>query len=155
MAQKKKKSIGTISNAKARFDYDIEKTYTAGISLTGPETKSLRMGHGVLRGTYVQIKDDGAWLINMQVHPLQTNFAHLPEDSRDRSRRLLLKARELDDLRSAKTDGRQIVPLKLLTKTRFIKVEIGVGKGKKKYDKRETIKKRDTERDVRRELKTK
>ena len=146
MAQKKKKSVGTISNQKARFDYDIEKTYLAGISLTGPETKSLRMGHGVLRGSYVQIKDDGAWLINLQVNPLQTNFAHLPEETRDRSRRLLLKARELDDLRTAKTGGRQIVALKIMTKTRFIKIEIGVGKGKKMYDKRESIKKRDVER---------
>ena len=91
MAQKKKKSVGTISNQKARFDYDIEKTYSAGISLTGPETKSLRMGHGVLRGSYVQIKDDGAWLINLQVNPLQTNVAHLLEESRDRSRRLLIQ----------------------------------------------------------------
>jgi SsrA-binding protein len=151
--KKKKKSAGSINNAKARFDYDIEKTYTAGISLTGPETKSLRMGQGILRGAYVQIKDDGAWLINMQVNPLITNFAHLPEDERTRSRRLLLKGRELEDLRTAKTAGRQVVPLKLLTKTRFIKVEIGVGRGKKNYDKRESIKKRDVERTEMRDLK--
>jgi len=146
MGQKKKKSVGTISNAKARFDYDIEKSYTAGISLTGPETKSLRMGHAVLRGAYVQIKDDGAWIINLQVNPLQTNMAHLPEEARTRSRRLLLKTRELEELREAKNAGRQVVPLKMLTKTRFIKIEIGVGKGKKKYDKRESIKKRDVQR---------
>lgn len=147
MAQKKKKVIkSAIDNSRARFDYDIEKSYTAGISLTGPETKSLRMGHGILRGSYVQIKDDGAWLINLQVNPLLINIAHLPEDSRTRSRRLLLKQRELDELREAKTSGRQVVPLKLLTKTRFIKVEIGVGKGKKLYDKRQSIKKRDQER---------
>lgn len=154
MALKKKKSVGTISNAKARFDYDIEKSFTAGISLTGPETKSLRMGHAVLRGAYVQIKDDGAWIINLQVNPLQTNMAHLPEETRTRSRRLLLKTRELDELREAKTAGRQVVPLKMLTKTRFIKIEIGVGKGKKKYDKRQVLKKRDEARDVDRALKT-
>ena len=155
MAQKKKKKpTGSISNQKARFDYDIEKTYSAGISLTGPETNSLRQGHGILRGAYVQIKDDGAWLINMQVNPLLTNFAHLPEEVRTRSRRLLLKARELDDLREAKTAGRQVVPLKLLTKTRFIKVEIGVGRGKKNYDKRQALKKRDVDRDINRELKS-
>jgi SsrA-binding protein len=143
---KKKKTVGTIDNSRARFDYSIEKSYTAGIALSGPETKSLRMGHGVLRGAYVQVKDDGAWLINLQVNPLQTNLAHLPEESRSRSRRLLLKARELEELRVAKTAGRAVVPLKLLTKTRFIKVEVGVGKGKKRYDKRESIKKRDLER---------
>lgn len=154
MAQKKKKVIkSTIDNSRARFDYDIEKSYSAGISLTGPETKSLRMGHGVLRGSYVQIKDDGAWLINLQINPLITNFAHLPEETRTRSRRLLLKARELEELHQAKNAGRQVVPLKLLTKTRFIKVEIGVGKGKKNYDKREAIKKRDTDRIELREFK--
>ena len=153
MAQKKKKSVGTISNAKARFDYDIEKSFIAGISLTGPETKSLRMGHAVLRGAYVQIKDDGAWIINLQINPLQTNMAHLPEETRTRSRRLLLKTRELDELRDAKNSGRQVVPLKMLTKTRYIKIEIGVGKGKKKYDKRESIKKRDVQRIELRDLK--
>jgi len=90
----------------------------------------------------------------MQVNPLLTNFAHLPEEVRTRSRRLLLKARELDDLREAKTAGRQVVPLKLLTKTRFIKVEIGVGRGKKNYDKRQALKKRDVDRDINRELKS-
>lgn len=154
MAQKKKKQIkSSIDNSRARFDYDIEKSYTAGISLTGPETKSLRMGHGVLRGAYVQVKDDGAWLINLQVNPLITNADHLPEETRTRSRRLLLKARELDELQEAKNAGRQVVPLKLLIKTRYIKVEVGVGKGKKNYDKREAIKKRDTDRIELREFK--
>jgi SsrA-binding protein len=155
MAQKKKKHIkSSIDNSRARFDYEIEKSFTAGISLSGPETKSLRMGHGVLRGAYVQIKDDGAWLINLQVNPLLVNIAHLPEETRSRTRRLLLKQREIDELRDAKKSNRQVVPLKLLTKTKFIKVEIGVGKGKKLYDKRASIKKRDTDRDLNRELKT-
>lgn len=144
----------SISNSRARFDYDVEKTLVAGIALTGPETKSLRMGHGILRGSYVQIKDDGAWLINMQVNPLQTNAAHLPETERTRTRRLLLKARELDELREQKVSGRQIVPLKLMTDTRFIKVLLGVGKGKKRWDKRESIKRRDTERSEARKFRT-
>ena len=155
MAQKKKKVIkSTIDNSRATFDYNIEKSYSAGISLTGPETKSLRMGHGILRGAYVQVKNDGAWLINLQVNPLLINVAHLPEETRTRSRRLLLKQRELDELRASKVSGRQIVPLKLHTKSKFIKVEIGVGMGKKNYDKRASIKKRDVDRDIRRELKT-
>jgi SsrA-binding protein len=143
---KKKQPSSGVHNRRARFDYDIERTLVAGIVLSGPETKSLRMGHGILRGSYVQVKDDGAYLINMQVNPLLTNRAHLPEAERTRTRRLLLKARELDELREAKTAGRSIVPTKLMTGARFIKLEIGVGRGKKRYDKRETIKKRDQER---------
>lgn len=143
---KKKKDIGTISNKRARFDYSIEDTLVAGIALTGPETKSLRMGHGILRGAYVQIKDSGAQLVNLQINPLLTNAAHMPEDSRSRTRQLLLKAKEIAELREQKTAGRQIVPLRLLTKGRFIKVELGIGKGKKNYDKRQSIKRRDQER---------
>jgi SsrA-binding protein len=141
----KKKPTGIV-NKRARFDYEIERTLIAGISLTGAETKSLRMGHGILRGAYVQIKDDGAWLINLQVNPIVTNRAHLHEESRTRSRRLLIKTRELEELQKEKSLGRQVVPTKMLTKGRFIKVELGVGAGKKMYDKRETIKRRDTER---------
>ncbi len=151
--KKKAKSAGNITNSRARFDYDVEKTYLAGIALSGPETKSLRMGHGILRGSYVQIKDDGAWLINLQINPLLTNIAHMPEESRTRTRRLLLNKSELEDMQQAKVAGRQIVPLRLLTKTRFIKVELGVGKGKKRYDKRETIKRRDLERSELRDAK--
>jgi len=143
---KKKHSSDGVVNRRARFDYNIERTLIAGIALSGPETKSLRMNHGVLSGTHVVIKDDGAWLINLQVHPLQTNLAHLPEDTRDRSRRLLLKAKEIEELLVEKTSGKQIVATKLLTKGRFIKVELGVGRGMKRYDKRENIKRRDTER---------
>ena len=144
--KKKKPATGTVLNRRARFDYDIERTLIAGVSLSGPETKSLRMGHGILKGSYVQIKDDGAWLINMQVNPLITNAAHLPEQDRTRSRRLLIKLGELDQLREEKTAGRQVIPIKLLTRGKFIKLEIGVGRGKKRYDKRESIKKRDAER---------
>ena len=143
---KKKSSSGSVINKRARFDYDIEKSYVAGISLTGPEVKSLRSGHGILRGSYVQVKDSGAWLINLQVNPMVVNRAHLKESDQTRTRQLLLKSKELDELRQAKNDGRQIVPIKLMTKTRFIKVEIGVGKSKKMFDKRQAIKKRDTER---------
>ncbi len=150
---KKKKQSGNVVNKRAHYDYDIESSYIAGISLTGPEVKSLRSGHGILRGTYVQIKENGAWLINLQVTPMVVNRAHLKEEDQTRTRQLLLKAKELDELRKAKNEGRQIVPLKLLTKTRFIKIEIGVGKSKKIYDKRQAIKKRDTERIELRSLK--
>jgi SsrA-binding protein len=146
VAMSAKKSKGSITNSRARFDYAVESTLLAGIELKGPEVKSLRLGHGVLRGAYVQVKDDGVWLINMQINPLKTNVAHLPETERSRTRRLLVKAKEIETMKQAKQNGRQIIPIKLLTTTRYIKLEIGIGKGKKHYDKRESIKKRDVER---------
>ncbi len=144
--KKKKPSEKIISNSRAHFDYSITRTLVAGISLTGAETKSLRFGHAILRGAYVQIKQDGAWLINMQVNPLKTNVAHLPEADRQRSRRLLLKSKEIEQLEADKKNGMQVMPLRVFTNGRFIKIELGVGKGKKLYDKRESIKKRDTQR---------
>jgi len=150
---KKKPAPGVISNPRARFDYDIERTLSAGIVLSGAETKSLRMGHGILRGAYVQIKEDGAWLMNMQINPLKTNIAHLPESERTRSRKLLLKKSELEALLADKTAGRNVVAMRVFTGGRYIKVELGVGMGKKRYDKRETIKRRDLERSEKRAFK--
>ncbi len=152
--KKRKPSDRLISNQRARFDYDIVKTYVAGIALTGAETKSLRFGHGVLRGAFVRLKPDGAWLDNMQVNPLKTNAAHLPEETRLRPRKLLLKKRELDELEEAKVQGQQVVALRIFTNGRYIKVELGIGRGKKKFDKRQVLKKRDAARGISRELKS-
>lgn len=150
MAKKKQPSV--IRNKRASFDYDLKDTYTAGIALTGAETRSLREQHGSLQGAFVQIKDGEAWLVNALITPLKTNAANLPSEVQTRNRKLLLKKRELDQLIAAKQQGNTIVPLKLLTKGRFIKVEIAVGRGKRKYDKRQAIKKRDVERDAKRNL---
>jgi SsrA-binding protein len=147
----KKKSSKTklISNKRARFDYEIGDTIVAGIVLTGAETKSLRMGHGILRGSFVMVKDNELWLNNMQINPLPTNLNDLPEEERLRPRKLLVTAKQLKDLTDKRKQGLNIIPTKMLTQGRHIKVEIGVGRGKKKYDKRETIKKRDEERSLR------
>lgn len=150
--KKKQQNPGVISNKRARFDYDIKDSFTAGIVLTGPETRSLREHHGSLQGAFVQIKDGEAWLMNSLVTPLKTNAAHLPSEVQIRNRKLLLKKRELAQLIEAKQQGNTIVPLRILTKGRFIKIEIAVGKGKRTYDKRQSIKKRDVERDIQRKV---
>ena len=134
-----------ISNKRARFDYQLGDEIIAGISLTGRETKSLRMGHGHLRGAYVTAKDGELWLINATI----TGFSgvKLDESEQTRNRKLLLKKREIEQLLATKKQGSTIVPLELLTGSRYIKLKIAVGKGRKKYDKREVIKKRDQKRE--------
>lgn len=140
-----------IRNKRARFDYDLEDAIVAGIVLSGAETKSLRLGHGHLRGAYVTARDGELWLINATI----TGFSgvKLEENEQTQARKLLLKKREIDGLMTAKQQGRTIVPLELLTGGRYIKVRISTGKGKKQYDKRESIKQRDQARASRAELK--
>ena len=150
---KKTPNPSIIRNKRASFDYDLKDSFIAGIVLSGAETRSLREHHGSLQGTFVQIKNGEAWLVNALITPLKTNAANLTSDMQSRDRKLLLKKREIDRLIEAKTQGNTIVPVKLFTKGRFIKIEIAVGKGKRKYDKRQAIKKRDQSRDANRELK--
>lgn len=151
--KKKRGNTGIIANRRAKFDYELKGSFTAGIALTGAETRSLRSHHGSLQGAFVQIKDGEAWLMNSQVLPLKSNAAQLPSEVQNRNRKLLLKKRELDQLTEAKQQGNTIVPVKFLTDGRYIKLEIAIGRGKKRYDKRETIKRRDQERDTARSLK--
>jgi SsrA-binding protein len=150
---KKPATIKAIVNRRARHDYAIEQAYEAGIVLSGAEVKSLRSGHGHLRGAYVTIKDNELWLINATITATVTNKNSLSEDDKTRARKLLVKDKERKELISAKEQGLAIVPLKILNKKRFIKVEIATAKGLKKYDKRERIKERDTARDLEREIK--
>ncbi len=151
MVKKKAKETGKIQNRRARFDYELGDELLAGIVLSGKETKSLRLKHGHLRGAYVNIRGDEVWLTNATI----TSSPGIPMDEPEvtRERKLLLKRREIEALIEAKKQGRTIVPLEILIKGRYIKVKIAVGKGKKRYDKRQTIKKRDTERANRLELK--
>lgn len=149
---KKKIATGQIQNRRARFDYAITKTYEAGIVLSGAEVKSLRMGHGHLRGAFVTIKNGEAWLSNATISPTITNQKDLNESEQTKPRKLLVKTREIKELIAAKEQGLTIIPLRIFTKKRFIKVEIATAKGLKKYDKRERIKQRDTQRDLNREM---
>lgn len=149
----KKKSTHTISNKRARFDYQLIDIFVAGLSLTGAEVRSLRENRGSLNGAYVQVKNNEVWLINSLVTPLQTNIANLDKNTQARDRKLLLKSNEIRSLIEAKSAGHTIIPIKLLTNGRFIKIEIATAKGKRKHDKREVIKKRDQEREARRLIK--
>jgi len=141
------------SNKKAYFDYEILETYEAGIELKGYEVKSIKTGHINLAGSYVVIKDNQAWLLNADVPPYQP--ANMPSDyDSKRSRRLLLKREEIAELvGKVHEKGLTIIPLKVYNKHSRVKIEIGLGKGKKKADKREAIKKRETQREIDRTLK--
>lgn len=152
MAKKKQNTAKTIVNRRARHDYELGDSLVVGIELTGAETKALRMGHGQLRGAYVTIKDEQLWLINATING--TNGIPINEQDQVRTRRLLAKRREIDAFIEAKQQGRTIVPIELLTRGRFIKLKIAVGKGRKQYDKRQALKKRDEQRSINAALKS-
>lgn len=146
MAKKKQSPTKTIQNRRARHDYDLGDSLVVGLQLSGRETKALRMGQGSLRGAYVTVKDGELYLLNSLVG--QVAGISLTEDEQHRTRKLLAKRREIEALIAAKQQGRTIVPLEILTGGRYIKVRISVGKGKKLYDKRQSLKQRDEKRDM-------
>ncbi len=140
-------------NRKARFDYEIIEKFEAGIELLGSEVKSVRGGQMSLEGAFVIVRGGEAFLINANIPPYQPKNAGADYDPL-RNRKLLLTKKEIAELAgSGKNKSLTIVPISVYNKGRKIKVEIALVKGKKKFDKRESIKKRDTERDIRRTLK--
>ena len=152
MAKQKRNQPKRISNRRARHDYELGDSLVVGLELTGAETKALRMGHGHLRGAYVTVKDNQLYLLNATV--AGTSGIPISETDQVRSRRLLAKRREIDALIALKQQGKTIVPLEILTHGRFIKLRISAGKGKKHYDKRQTLKARDDARRAAAELKS-
>ncbi len=143
---KKSRATGNIVNRRARFDYELGDSLVVGLELTGAETKALRMSHGQLRGAYVNVLNDELWLVGAQIN--STSGTPIPEHEQIRSRKLLAKRKEIDRLVAARQAGNTIVPLELLTRGRYIKLRIAVGRGKRRYDKRETIKRRQQEREA-------
>jgi SsrA-binding protein len=140
-------------NRKARFNYEILEKYETGIELLGAEVKSVRGGQMSLEGAFVIIRGGEAFLINASIPPYQPKNAPKDYDPL-RNRKLLLTKKEINELAgSEKNKSLTIVPISVYNKGRKIKVEIALVKGKKKFDKRETLKKRDTEREIRRTLK--
>lgn len=137
-----------IVNRRARYDYELGDSLVVGLELTGAEAKSLRMGHGQLRGAYVTEKNGELWLINAQI--TGGRGVSITEDQQTRSRKILAKRKEIDGLIAAREQGNTMVPLELLTSGRYIKLRIAPGRGKKRYDKRESIKRRQQEREARR-----
>lgn len=140
-------------NRKARFDYEILEKYETGIELLGAEVKSVRGGKMSLEGAFVIIRGGEAFLINSNIPPYQVKNAPTDYDPL-RNRKLLLTKKEIGELAdSEKNKSLTIVPISVYNKSRKIKVEIALVKGKKKHDKRENTKKRETDREIRRELK--
>lgn len=144
MKKKSHNQPKTISNRRARHDYALGDSLIVGLQLTGRETKSLRLGHGQLRGAYVAIKDGELWLLNATIYGGQGII--MTESEQTRSRKLLAKRREIHNLIAAKQQGNTIIPLEILTGGRYIKMRIAMGKGRKKYDKRASIKQREQNR---------
>ena len=133
--KKKKVSNLVTENRKARFDYALGDEVTVGMVLTGPEVRSIRDHHVQLKGSFVTLRNEELWLNNLT---LGAETA--------RNIKLLATKKQIKALERERTAGLALVPVKLLGGGRYIKLVIAVGKGKKKYDKRETIKRRDIER---------
>jgi SsrA-binding protein len=147
MAKAKKKSLNTIiSNRRARFDYQLNEPLTVGIVLNGAETKAVRNGHAQLKGSYVNVLNNELWLINCMI--TGSNAAPINEEDKTRSRKLLASRKEINQLIQAKKSGSTIVPLEILTATKYIKLRIAYGVGNKNYDKRDILKKRDEQRSI-------
>ncbi|MBW1951796.1 MAG: SsrA-binding protein SmpB [Deltaproteobacteria bacterium] len=146
----RKEVIKLISqNRKAYFDYYIDDLYEAGLVLTGPEVKSLRMGKVNIGDAYARIRKGEVYLYNAHISPYP--FAPTEPYDPTRPRKLLLHRQEIKRL-IGKTEerGYTLIPLKIYFRDQYVKVEIGLARGKKKYDKRETIRRRDEERELRR-----
>ncbi len=136
-----------VKNRQARFNYEILDTYEAGIELTGSEVKSLRGGNVQLSDAYGIVKDGEAFLVGVHISPY--TFARAGGHEPDRTRRLLLHKKEIERIGARLGKERlTMVPLALYFKNGKVKVELGIGKGKTRYDKRETIKKRDQKREI-------
>ena len=146
-------SESLIYNKKINLDYEILESFEAGIELLGFEVKSLRQKQGSLLGAHVTVRGGEAFIIALDIPPFQMN--NTPQDyNQKRNRKLLLKKSEVQQLASLEAKkGLTIAPISVYSKGTKIKVQIAVVRGKKKYDKREDIKKRDVNRDIRREFK--
>lgn len=147
---KKPRDTKRIVNRRASYDFELGDKFVVGMALSGAETKALRLGHGQLRGAYVAIMGGELWLVNAAVNP--TRGIYIEPDQETRSRKLLAKKSEIEKMAQARQAGNTLVPLEILTQGRFIKLRLAVGKGKRRYDKRETIRRRQQEREARRSL---
>ena len=141
-----------ILNRKARFDYEISDTYEAGIVLTGTEIKSIRNGNANIKDCYAIIKNDEAYLLNMYIKTYEQGNIFNHDETR--TRKLLLHKNEIRKIdQEVKLEGHTLIPLKVYFVKGRAKILLGVCKGKKNYDKRETIKERDIKRDIEKKLK--
>ena len=141
-----------IFNRKARHDYEISETFEAGISLKGTEIKAIREGKANIKDSYVIIRDNEAYILNMHISPYDKGNLFNHEELR--TRKLLLHKNEIYKLRDfSKIEGYSLIPLKLYFLRSKVKILIGVGKGKKLYDKREDMKKKEMEKEAKDKMK--
>jgi SsrA-binding protein len=145
-------STPTIKNRKARYEFDVEETYEAGLVLRGTEVKSLRQGKASLKESFAYMKDGEVWLRDMYIKPYE--HASYANHNDRRERKLLLNKREIREIdQSINQQGYTLVPLKLYFKKGYAKVLMGLAKGKKRHDKRQDIKERDQKRELERQYK--
>lgn len=141
-----------INNRKAKFDYEIVDTIEAGIVLTGTEVKSIRNGQVQLKDSYAIIRNNEAYILNM--HISEYKEGNIFNHDETRTRKLLMHKKEILKLNDKiKIEGYTIVPLKMYFVKNHVKLLLGIAKGKKNYDKREAIKKRDIDREIRKNMK--
>ncbi|MDA8086510.1 MAG: SsrA-binding protein SmpB [Nitrospiraceae bacterium] len=139
-------------NRKAFHDYFIDETYEAGISLVGTEVKSIREGKANLKDSYILIKDGEAFLLNCHISPY--SHGNIMNHDPLRTRKLLLKKQEIDRLRGKLIQkGYTLIPTKMYFKGPYVKLEIGLARGKKLFDKREALKEKEANRQIERALK--
>lgn len=140
-----------ITNKRAFYDYQISDTFEAGINLNGAEVKAVKMDHADLTGSFVRIIGSEAYLVNAKIFPYE--YARPDGYDESRTRKLLLHKSEIISLKG-KTDGSNstLVPISLYDKHGLIKLEVGIGRGKKKFDKKEAKKRADLDRDIEQEL---
>jgi SsrA-binding protein len=143
------------TNKKALHDYHVQEKFEAGIILTGAEVKSVKNGQINLAGSYISARDNGLWLVNCHISPYKmasTQQGYNPTHDR----KLLLKRKEISSLIGTLTDkGLTVLPISVYTKGSLIKLEVGICRGKKQFDKREIIKKRDNDRSIQRLMRRK
>jgi SsrA-binding protein len=147
MAKKPKTLSNTIAqNKRARFDFNIEEQFEAGLSLQGWEVKSLRAGKGQITDSYVFLKNGEAWLLNVQIQPINTISTHFVVEP-NRQRKLLLHSKEIAKLQIAtEQKGHTVVALALYWKRHMVKCKIAIASGKKQHDKRQSEKEKDWDR---------
>jgi SsrA-binding protein len=140
-----------ITNKKAHFDYELSETLEAGITLFGSEVKAVRLGQADLTGSYVKLIGDEVYLINATISPYQSG--RIEDYDEKRTRKLLLHRKEILALKSKMQSANlALIPVSLYFKNGFIKLGLALGKGKKKFEKRESIKKKDIQRSIEREI---
>lgn len=149
---KKQTPSKPLVNRRARFDYELGETISAGIMLSGPEVRGARLGHVRLTGSYANLKNGELWLTNLSISIPATAQTITGEKELTTPRKLLVTKKQLSQIEAAKQQGMTVVPTRLFTEGRFIKIELSIAKGKKNYDKRETIKRRQQDRDSKREI---